>query len=355
MDGDLFKKGVDEINKDNLSVKLTDIISSDSLQKIQDSFAKATGMAALTVDLQGPVTKLSNATDFCMKYTRTSKLGQERCNKCDLKGSEESCRTGRPSVYYCHGGLMDFSAPIFIGKTQIGSFIGGQVLPEPPDLEKFRKIALELNINPDEYVAAVKKVKIVPKQVIDAAAELLYDVANTLSQVGYQRLQSKLISENVFDISKKIHDEIYYLEEGIKNLISSNVKLQSDFEKLQANTKKSHSEVEQTDEVAKYISSISTQTRLLGLNASVEAAHAKEYGLGFAVIAQEVRTLGDSSTQQSAKIKEILGNIKSSIKEITEQYVRTKESIDSSDEIIGKLKDNIDKIREYACSLEKIK
>ena len=52
---------------DFLTIKLTDIIDVKTLQKIQGSFAKATGMAALTVDLDGPITELSNGTDFCMK------------------------------------------------------------------------------------------------------------------------------------------------------------------------------------------------------------------------------------------------------------------------------------------------
>ena len=51
-------------------VKLLDLIDRETLQTIQDGFSNATGMAALTVDLDGPVTNLSNPTDFCMKLTR---------------------------------------------------------------------------------------------------------------------------------------------------------------------------------------------------------------------------------------------------------------------------------------------
>ena len=39
------------IENDLSKIKLTDLIDVKTLQKIQDSFAKATGMAALTVDL----------------------------------------------------------------------------------------------------------------------------------------------------------------------------------------------------------------------------------------------------------------------------------------------------------------
>lgn len=68
-------------------VYLTDLIGTDMLQKMQDSFAKMTGLAALTTDVDGkPVTKGSNFTDYCMKYTRKSKLGCERCEKCDKFG-----------------------------------------------------------------------------------------------------------------------------------------------------------------------------------------------------------------------------------------------------------------------------
>lgn len=52
-------------------MKLTDLIDIRTLQEIQDGFAAATGMAALTTDADGvAVTKGSNFTDFCMKLTR---------------------------------------------------------------------------------------------------------------------------------------------------------------------------------------------------------------------------------------------------------------------------------------------
>lgn len=43
----------------------------DELQRIQDQFSDATGLAAIAVDTEGNyITKGSNFTDFCMKYTR---------------------------------------------------------------------------------------------------------------------------------------------------------------------------------------------------------------------------------------------------------------------------------------------
>lgn len=169
-------------------LKLLDLIDVDMLQKIQDSFSSLTGMAALTTDENGKaVTKGSGFTEFCMEYTRQSESGKERCEQCDKQGAEMCMKYGHPFAYYCHGGLMDFAAPIMIHGKMIGSFIGGQVLPHSPDLDKFRKIAKELDIDEDAYVEAVQKVHIVDRKRIDQAAKSLGDIAEVLSRIAYSK------------------------------------------------------------------------------------------------------------------------------------------------------------------------
>lgn len=169
-------------------IKLVELIETELLQKIQDSFSSLTGMAALTTDKDGtPITKGSNFTDFCMKYTRQSAKGAERCEQCDKMGAEICIENGRPYAYSCHGGLIDYAAPIMIHGKMIGSFIGGQVLSKKPNLEKFRKIARELEIDEDEYIEAVKKIQVIDKERIDNAAEALGNIAEVLSHLAYGR------------------------------------------------------------------------------------------------------------------------------------------------------------------------
>ena len=149
---------------DNDELLLTDLIDIEMLQKIQDSFSMMTGLAAVTVDVKGnAVTKGTCFSDFCAKYTRNSELGCKLCCRCDAEGASLALKNGHASTYFCHAGLVDFAAPIIADGKLVGGFIGGQVLTEKPDYEKFRKTAEKIDVDPDEYIEAAKKIKIIPK------------------------------------------------------------------------------------------------------------------------------------------------------------------------------------------------
>ncbi|MGN0612963.1 MAG: PocR ligand-binding domain-containing protein, partial [Porcipelethomonas sp.] len=166
---------------------LTDLVDVEILQKLQDAFSEMTGMAALTTDKYGmPVTQGSNFTDFCMKYTRETPLGYSRCMRCDKTGAELTMKSKKTCSYYCHAGLVDFAAPIIANGQMVGSFIGGQVLPAPPNMTAFEEIAQELGIDPQEYKEAVSRVKIVSKEKIDRSAESLRVIADCFSHLAYQ-------------------------------------------------------------------------------------------------------------------------------------------------------------------------
>ncbi len=170
---------------------LIDLIDVVLLQKIQDSFSKMTGMAALTTDANGkPVTKGSGFTDYCMKYTRKSKLGCERCEQCDKFGAESTLQSGKSETYMCHSGLIDFAAPIVIHGELVGCFIGGQVLTEPPKKEFIRLIAEDLDIEFEPYWEALQKIPILEKKQVDAAAEFLFTTASVISDIVYGKYQA---------------------------------------------------------------------------------------------------------------------------------------------------------------------
>ncbi len=172
----------------NNDITLTDLFEVEMLQRIQDAFAKMTGMAAIITDADGiPVTKGTNFSDFCSKYVRPSPIGEMRCRECDRHGAELALKVGSSVSYYCHAGLLDFAAPIMAGDKLIGCFVGGQVLTTPPDIPKLMEVASDLDLNLITYLQSAMAIRLVPKATLDNASYFLYTLTDTLSSIAYHK------------------------------------------------------------------------------------------------------------------------------------------------------------------------
>lgn len=256
-------------------IDIKKFIDLRELQKIQDQFSDSTGLAAIAVDADGNyITNGSNFTDFCMKYTRGCPEGLRRCVKCD-----NEC-TG---TYFCHAGLMDFSADIIIDGEKVGAIIGGQVLPKEPDYEQFRAIARDLGINEDAYIKALKKVPVRSEKMIRASAQMLGNVVNQLVNLGYLKaLNQKKI--DIFDTeASKIRDGL---------------------EEVRLNTNE--------------LQRVASMEKIISINASIEAARAGDAGVGFAVVARQFGELSQDSSETYGKIQSLVKEISVAVKNLTD-------------------------------------
>ena len=171
-------------------IKLKDVIDIAFLQKFQDDFAIGVDVASVTVDADGtPITNPSRYTRFCTNYVHATACGDNRCAESHHKGGAEAVRTGKPVVYECHAGLIDFAAPIILEGRHIGTILGGQVLLDTPKQDKYRQLAKEIGVDEAGIVEALKEVRILPRYCIESVANVLFVVANNMSQEAYQRIK----------------------------------------------------------------------------------------------------------------------------------------------------------------------
>jgi hypothetical protein len=74
-----------------------------------------------------------------------------------------------------------------------------------------------------------------------------------------------------------------------------------------------------TNQILESIKKISSQTRLIGLNAAIEAARIGDVGRGFGVVADEIRKLSGHSNDASKEIENTLKDLQKDLKKITEE------------------------------------
>ncbi len=321
-------------------LEIKDVIDIELLQKFQDNFSESMDIASITVDVNGnPVTKPSSYTDFCMKFTQSTKVGYDRCAESHRKGGEEAAKTGRPCVYTCHAGLIDFAAPILIEGKQIGTILGGQLLTSKPNESKYREAAKEIGVNEDGYVEVVNKVKVTTEKSVKAAAEVLYIIANALSKTGYEELKIKSMSRVLSDNFNQISATMEELSASSVNVTNNQHILSQEI----VNVKDISTEI---NSILDSIKSIADQTKMLGLNASIEAARAGEAGRGFGVVAKEIGKLSQNSKQTALKISELTGKIHESVDKTMESSKSTLETTEQQSAAIQEVTANLQEVTE---------
>jgi len=92
--------------------------------------------------------------------------------------------------------------------------------------------------------------------------------------------------------------------------------------------------VEKIKLVMSVLDEIAQKTDLLSLNASIEATRAGELGKGFALVANEIRSMAENSKDSSHEIKEIVNDILEDNKAVLDSLKKSQEGINKGHEII---------------------
>lgn len=98
------------------------------------------------------------------------------------------------------------------------------------------------------------------------------------------------------------------------------------------------------EEINLFIQEVVSQTSLLALNASIEAAHAGEAGRGFAVVAQQIKKLAEQSNEAVKRSSSILGSIEQGVSQVVSSVAQEKAAVQQGREEMSYIQTRMDDI-----------
>ncbi len=153
------------------------------------------------------------------------------------------------------------------------------------------------------------------------------DLAAAVSSVATEMTDVAGLTQKTNNLSDEGTKLVQKTGQGMKTIKQS-------FEETNHVVQEIDTQMREIGSIVEIISGIADQTNLLALNAAIEAARAGDAGLGFAVVAQEVKALAEESRVSAERIAELISILQKKSKNVTISMSQSLEDVHAGDEAV---------------------
>ena len=188
-------------------------------------------------------------------------------------------------------------------------------------MDQLQHLIQDVRSNTHEVSSAAEDLLIVSSKGQRAADEQCHAITMVVTAVNELTMAIQEVARNTGNTAQSTKDANRITEQGqdrIRLAVSHVQELSSHVTQTAQAMIKLEGDAKNVTSVIDVIRSVAEQTNLLALNAAIEAARAGEQGRGFAVVADEVRTLASRTQQSTTDIQGMLGQLQQGVQKAVE-------------------------------------
>ncbi len=199
-------------------------------------------------------------------------------------------------------------------------------------VENLRGLSGQIKEGANALAASASEISASVSQIASGATETASaasETSTTVEEVRQTAIDSNQKSKSVSESAQKAVEISQIGEKSVNDTINEMHRIETQMESIAESIMKLSEHGKAIGEIIAAVEDMAEQSRLLAVNASIEAAKAGEHGKGFGVVAQEVRSLAEQSKEATAKVRRILDDIQKATSETvmkTEQGSKAVES-----------------------------